>query len=115
MIDKFNVPEEHQTAFRRLLRILPDSFREDEKKMQTLLIYLKLGGERLARLRLEIAKRPFQREFALFKRIQRELLADEGGESDDEENDDADEAGIDDEGDGENGDVAVDDESDLDD
>lgn len=83
MIDKFNVPEEHQTAFRRMLRILPDGFREDETKMQALLVYLKLGGEKLARQRLEIAKRAFQREFVLFKRVPGEDRPDDDEEDDD--------------------------------
>ena len=84
MIEKFNIPEEHHTAFRRLLRILPDGFREDESKMQTLVVYLKLGGEKLARQRLELAKRPFQREYALFKRV---TVLPEGRPEEDAEND----------------------------
>lgn len=87
MIDKFNVPEEHQTAFRRMLRILPDGFREDETKMQALLVYLKLGGEKLARQRLDIAKRAFQREFVLFKRVPGEDRLDDGEEDDDDDAD----------------------------
>ncbi|MBI9085240.1 MAG: hypothetical protein JEZ11_16710 [Desulfobacterales bacterium] len=84
MIDKLNLPEEHQTAFRRMLRILPDGFREDEAKMQALLVYLKLGGEKLARQRLDIAKRAFQREFVLFKRVPGEDRPDDDEEDDDD-------------------------------
>ena len=100
MIDNFNVPDEHQTAFRRILRILPDGFREDESKMQALMVYLKLGGEKLARQRLDIAKRAFQREFVLFKRVIRVERPDDDPEGDsDEEIDGVDAADVPDDND----------------
>jgi hypothetical protein len=69
MLDKLNIPDEFQTSFRRLVRIMPDAFREDEEKLHTLLVYLKLGGLKLARQRVDLAKKSFQKEFVLFKRI----------------------------------------------
>ncbi|MFC1858527.1 hypothetical protein ACFL9U_10970 [Thermodesulfobacteriota bacterium] len=63
MIDKQIIPEEFWDPIRRLLRNIPGKFRDRNEVQKTLLLYLRLGGESLARQRIEIAKKRFPQGF----------------------------------------------------
>jgi len=63
MINKQIIPAEFRDAIRRLLRNIPGEFRNKNEIQKTLLLYLRLGGESLARQRIEIAKKRFPQEF----------------------------------------------------
>jgi len=68
MIVDFQVPDEYLGAFRRLVRRMPVEFQTDEALLQTLVMYLKLGGEKLARHRIEVEKAEFVTAFTIVKR-----------------------------------------------
>ena len=68
MIDDFQVADEYLGAFRRLVRRTPVEFQTNEAFLRTLMMYLKLGGERLAGHRIEVEKAEFVTEFTLVKR-----------------------------------------------
>jgi len=44
MINDFQVPDEFLGAFRRLVRRMPVELQTDDAFLQTLIMYLKLGG-----------------------------------------------------------------------
>jgi hypothetical protein len=91
MTENLIVPDDLVGSFKRLLSRVPADQRDDETLQQTLLMYLKLGGEKLARQRLEIFKKVFPEQMILIKRQLREGVDDEemdGEGSDDDDRDD---------------------------
>jgi len=68
MIEDFQVPDEFLGAFRRLVRRMPLELQMDEAFLQSLVMYLKLGGEKLARHRIEVEKAEFVTAFTIVKR-----------------------------------------------
>ena len=78
MADAFHIPEDYQSSFRRFLPFMAAPLRNDPQVMQSLLIYLKLGGEKLARIALE-AFNETQRlnDAELKKRLREEALLQE--------------------------------------
>ncbi|CAD7848975.1 MAG: hypothetical protein [Olavius algarvensis Delta 4 endosymbiont] len=87
MIDDFQVPDEYLGAFRRLMRRMPVELQTDEAFLQTLVMYLKLGGEKLARHRIEVEKAEFVTAFTIVKR-QLPEVPDETESTDKEETQD---------------------------
>lgn len=100
MIEKFNVPSELSGSFKRIARRIPVDLKKDEELVKTIVSYLQLGGERLARQAVEAAKQTLElevaqrkkkaREEALIRAAEARLAASEGGEVSDEEDDDDD-------------------------
>lgn len=105
MINDFQVPDEFLGAFRRLVRRMPVELQTDETFIQTLVMYLKLGGEKLASHRIEVAKTVFPMAFTIVKRQPIEDTAADN--EDDDQDDDADRDGEnqDDDGDSHSDDV----------
>jgi len=68
MINAFDVPEAYQAAFRRLRRRMSADLQADPAVMETALLYLKLGGEKLAAHRIALYKKQFETECKIFKR-----------------------------------------------
>lgn len=56
MKKKLNVPDEYQSSFQRLIYSIPDELRNDARTQKIILVYLKFGGEKLARHGVEILK-----------------------------------------------------------
>ena len=69
MTDELEIPSEHQFAFNRLMRRMPADIRGNEKFRRTMLLYLKVGGEKLALASINALVTPFTEEFIL-KKIQ---------------------------------------------
>jgi hypothetical protein len=67
---KLQVPDELQPAFRRIVRKIPADLRNDNHLLEMIVIYLKMGGERLAKQALEVAKVEY-REMVNQKRKER--------------------------------------------
>lgn len=67
MAKEFNIPEEYVLAFNRLMRRMPVEFREDETIRKTALVYLKVGGEKLAVAGIKALTTPFSEKFVLRK------------------------------------------------
>jgi len=68
MSEKMIIPEEFQGSVRRLLNRIPSEQRDDETLQAALLVYLKLGGEKLARHYIEISKKSFPDQMVLIKK-----------------------------------------------
>jgi hypothetical protein len=93
MSEKVIIPDEYQGSIRRLLSRIPPEQRDDETLQASLLIYLKLGGEKLARHYIEVSKRVFPDQMVLIKKQLREGIEDEESEEDSPDEDaDRDEA-----------------------
>ncbi|MCP3955115.1 MAG: hypothetical protein GY697_23280 [Desulfobacterales bacterium] len=90
MIDDFQVPDEFLGAFRRLVRKMPVEFQTDEVFLQTLVMYLKLGGEKLASHRIEVEKAQFATAFTIVKRQPSEDAGNTESAEKDSNEDDAD-------------------------
>lgn len=86
MSGSFTVPEEFQQSFRRLLPYMTSQLRNDEKALEAILIFLKLGDEKLARVAIE-AMNENQRlnDAALKKKMREEALLRERDEGDEDD------------------------------
>ena len=96
MIDQVDVPEHLTGSFKRIARRIPAELKKDEELMRTVVAYLQLGGEKLARQAVEAAKQTQELETAQRKKRAREealiraaeaRLAAADNESSAEEND----------------------------
>jgi len=82
MTKTLDVPKDLEKSYKKMLQNVPAELRDDEKVQACLLVYLKLGGEKLARQSIEIAKKRFDEEFQIIKRYLRieaeQKIADNG-------------------------------------
>ena len=60
MTNQIKIPDDLQWAFQSLIDHLPDPLKNDDHTQQVILTYLKFGGEKLARHRIEIIKTHFR-------------------------------------------------------
>lgn len=67
MTGKLKVPEMLETTFNRLLQRVPRDSRNDGRLQKSVLLFLKLGGERLARARIKPVVLPFPDDIAVIK------------------------------------------------
>lgn len=56
MAEKLNIPEELLGTFKRLMNRVPERLRSDSHTQKILQLYLKLGGEKLAKQHIEVIK-----------------------------------------------------------
>jgi hypothetical protein len=113
MADQFTVPEEFELSIRRIFPYLAAPLQKDPKVLESLVLYLKLGGEKMARIvidALNVTQRLQDAEVKKQLREQELLRGENPDELDDEESGDEDEKENDEK---ENGDVFDDDAPDL--
>jgi hypothetical protein len=53
MDDQFTIPEEYEASFRRILPYLKAPMQKNTRILESLLLYLKLGGEKMARIAID--------------------------------------------------------------
>jgi conjugal transfer/entry exclusion protein len=106
MIDDIDIPTELIGSYKRVARRIPVELKKDEELIRTIVAYLRLGGEKLARQAVEAAKQTLEleaaqrkkkaREEALIRAAEARLAAkdeeseEDGDDFDDDENDDDD-------------------------
>ena len=101
MIENIEVPQKLMGSFKRVARRIPVDLKKDEELIRTVLAYLELGGEKLARQAVEAAKQTLGLEVAQRKKKAREealiraaearmAAAIEESEDDDDSDDDDD-------------------------
>jgi len=56
MAEKLNIPDELQKTFKRLMYRVPEKLRRDTHTQKIIQLYLKMGGEKLAKQHIEIIK-----------------------------------------------------------
>ena len=72
MIENIEVPQRLMGSFKRVVRRIPVDLKKDEELIRTVLAYLELGGEKLARQAVETAKQSLGLEVAQKKKRARE-------------------------------------------
>jgi conjugal transfer/entry exclusion protein len=96
MLSNIDVPPELMGSFKRIARRIPVDLKKDEKLIATIVAYLQLGGEKLARQAVEAAKQTLEletiqrkkkaREEALIRAAEaRKAEKDEASEEDEED------------------------------
>ncbi|MGD8844626.1 MAG: hypothetical protein PVI54_03900 [Desulfobacteraceae bacterium] len=99
MDQKFSIPEEYEIPFRRILPYLSAPMQNDPKVLESLLLYFKLGGEKMARIVIDALNVTERIQYAaMIKKMREEaMLRDHQNESDEDQKEQED-------GDSENGD-----------
>ena len=98
MDDRFTVPEEYEASFRRILPYLMAPMQKNRQILESLLLYLKLGGDKMARIAIDalnVTQRLLEAEARKQLREQellndQEDLDDDGDENGDQDDDAAD-------------------------
>ena len=69
MMEEIEIPEEFKLTFKRIIKKAPNELRVELELQKTTLVYLKLGGEKLARQRIELTKKQFREGYLLLDRL----------------------------------------------
>ena len=69
MTEEIEIPEELKLTFMRIIKRVPNELREETSLQKTTLVYLKLGGEKLAKQRIELTKKQFREGYLLLDRL----------------------------------------------
>ncbi len=88
MAKKIDIPKDLERSYKKMMQIVPAELCNDENVRSCLLVYLKLGGEKLARQSIEITKKRFAEEFNIIKRYLRVEADQKVVDEDKLENDD---------------------------
>ena len=67
MANKLSVPDNLKPMFEQMMRMAPDELCEDEQFQKSTLVYLKLGGAKLARQHIKVRSTPFCSGFEIVK------------------------------------------------
>lgn len=62
MAKRLSIPDEFQADFERLVRLLPHPLQSDVQIQNSVWVYFKFGGDKLARHGIEIIKNRFQEQ-----------------------------------------------------
>lgn len=90
MDNTFAIPEELRLPFQRLLPYMSPGLRSDQNGLEAILLYLKLGGEKLARAAIDAYNQTLRLKTAELQKLRLEeaLLADRLDDSDEDDEDD---------------------------
>ncbi|MBA3027629.1 MAG: hypothetical protein FP816_02280 [Desulfobacteraceae bacterium] len=91
MTEELEIPENLLSTYRRLIKKAPSEQKEDVEFQKKILIYLKAGGEKLAKQRIELTKQKFQEGYLLINRLVPDQNPEDTGEEE-AENEDSDDA-----------------------
>lgn len=87
----FSVPNEYRESFQRLYPHMPVFLRSDDQAQEAICLYLKMGGEKLARCAIDAYVQSHRLKTAENqKKLRAEALLAEQSESEDEESVEAD-------------------------
>jgi phosphopantothenoylcysteine synthetase/decarboxylase len=96
MDQQFEIPEEYEIPIRRVLPHLSAALQNDPKVLQALVLYLKLGGEKMARIVIDALNVTHKIQYAEMLKKMREEAMLRGQDDDDDASDDDDDEGEDD-------------------
>jgi hypothetical protein len=89
MADQVTVPEEFEISIRRIMPYLAAPLQKDPKVLESLLLYLKLGGEKMARIVIDALNVTQRLQDAEVKKHLREQELLRGESLDDLDDDDS--------------------------
>lgn len=91
---QLDIPNELKGPFQRVIRHIPYDLRNNEHIFKCILAYLTMGGEKLARQGIEVAKEQRKQEINRLKKVRRQEAmlnaisdSDENGEKEDDDDD----------------------------
>jgi len=84
MSEALQIPDALQMTFKRMLHRVPAKKRDDIEIQKSVLLFLKLGGERLARARIKLMVSPFPENFSVVK-LRPQPIPDESIKEDEDE------------------------------
>lgn len=96
MESNFSIPQELQMSFQRLIPYMSPGLRNDEQGLESVLLYLKLGGERLARIVIDAYNQTHrlqdvaEQKLRLEETLLAKQMAEEAEDVDDEEGEEED-------------------------
>jgi hypothetical protein len=86
------IPDEYKATFQRLVPYFTAALRDDPQGLESILLYLKVGGEKLAHIAIEAYKQNQRLSYAeAQKRLREAALAADLASRSEEDDDDADE------------------------
>lgn len=90
MDTNFTVPNEYQESFQRLLPHMVAGLRNDPRGLEAIYLYLKLGGEKLARIAIDAYNQTHRLKNAQMQKLRLEeaLMAEQMEESEEDEDED---------------------------
>lgn len=90
MDTNFTVPNEYQESFQRLLPHMVAGLRNDPHGLEAIYLYLKLGGEKLARIAIDAYNQTHRLKNAQMQKLRLEeaLMAEQMEESEEDEDED---------------------------
>ena len=95
MAEQFSIPEEYEMSYRRLIPYLVAPLQNNPEVLASLLLYIKLGGEKLARAAIDALNVSRRLEDAELVRLLREEALESGLRGDENEEEDDDDASSD--------------------
>lgn len=88
MSQNFSIPEEYEIPFRRILPYLAAPLQKDPKVLESLVLYFKLGGEKMARIVIDALNVTHRIQYAeMVKKMREEAMLRENLSEEDEETD----------------------------
>jgi hypothetical protein len=89
METNFTVPNEYQESFHRLTPHMVAGLRNDPQSLEAIYLYLKLGGEKLARIAIDAYNQTHRLKNAQMQKLRLEeaLMAEQLDESEENEDD----------------------------
>ena len=89
MAEQFEIPEEFETPFRRIIPYLSAPLQNEPKVLQALVLYFKLGGEKMARIVIDALNVTHKLQYKeMIKKIREEAMLRDRREDEDSGNDD---------------------------
>ncbi|MFZ1986215.1 MAG: hypothetical protein WAU91_17515 [Desulfatitalea sp.] len=90
MDTNFTVPSEFRESFQRLLPHMVAGLRNDPQGLEAIYLYLKLGGEKLARIAIDASNQTHRLKNAQMQKLRLEeaLMAEQLEEAEEEEEED---------------------------
>lgn len=90
METEFTIPQELRASYHRLLPYMVHAVRGDLQCQEAILLYLKLGGEKLARIAIDAYNQTHRLEAAKLQKLRLEeaLMADQMDDEDEEDEED---------------------------
>jgi hypothetical protein len=91
MSQNFSIPEEYEIPFRRILPYLVAPLQKDPKVLESLVLYFKLGGEKMARIVIDALNVTHRIQYAeMLKKMREEAMLRENQNGGDDESDEGD-------------------------
>jgi len=96
MENGFEIPPEQRKSFQRLLPHMVAGLRNDPQGLEAVFLYLKMGGEKMARIAIDAYNQTHRLKNAQMQKLRLEeaLMAEQIDESEEDDDDEEEETGV---------------------